>query len=180
MKFLCVTCDEVMALRRTDGPNDGSMTVVFQCPTCDREVAMLTNSMETQMVRALDVKLGGRSVPAEPMSVVKESLSGSRLGATSAASATATPSTRSGLTMAAGCPFSGVVSEAHDAVHGGTGGPGGTGGIVWTDDASERIERVPSYIRDMVRKGIEDYAIQQGRTEVDVTLMEEVRGRFGM
>jgi hypothetical protein len=32
----------------------------------------------------------------------------------------------------------------------------------------------------MVRKGIEEYAGHVGRSEVDVALMDEVKGRFGM
>lgn len=163
MKFLCMACDDVMTLRRAEGPNNGSMTVVFQCPSCEREIAMLTNAMETQMVRSLDVKLGGRSVPAEPMSVVRGALQREGSG------------TAHGIHEASKCPFSGAVSTAIEQGEAADGG-----GIVWTAEAAERIERVPSYIRDMVRKGIEDYADQVGRREVDVSLMEEVRGRFGM
>jgi hypothetical protein len=74
MKFLCVPCDEPMKLRDTRGPDNGSMTLVFGCPSCGHEAAMLTNTMETQMVRSLGVKIGGRSVPAEPMEMVRESL----------------------------------------------------------------------------------------------------------
>lgn len=58
MKFLCISCDEAMQLRETRGPDNGSMTVVFGCPSCGRETAMLTNEMETQVVRSLGVKIG--------------------------------------------------------------------------------------------------------------------------
>jgi hypothetical protein len=203
MKFLCVTCDEAMSLRRTEGPNNGSMTVVFQCPKCEREVAMLTNSMETQMVRALDVKLGGRSVPSEPMSVVRDALTGSRFGVGDHAGHGVTgghhghhpTSTSAGESGGSKCPFSGAVSEAFErseepvarpnhVVSEGVVAhePNGNGdrAVVWTAEATERIERVPSYIRAMVRKGIEEYAGHVGRSEVDVALMDEVKGRFGM
>jgi len=53
MKFLCVPCDEAMKITETKGPEDGSLAVVFGCPSCRRQVAMLTNPMETQMVRSL-------------------------------------------------------------------------------------------------------------------------------
>jgi hypothetical protein len=212
MKFLCVTCDEAMALRRTEGPNEGSMTVVFQCPTCEREIAMLTNSMETQMVRALDIKLGGRSVPSEPMSVVRDALTGSRLGTGThagdgghhahhahhgqlQATATGQSAVSADSTGGSKCPFSGAVADAfakgeeqaqrpYDVVsepvaaHESNGGVSGV--IVWTAEAAERMERIPSYIRPMVRKGIEEYAEHVGRSEVDVALMDEVKGRFGM
>ena len=74
MKFLCVECDEAMKLQGTRGPDAGAMTVVFGCPSCGKETAMLTNPMETQMVRSLGVKIGGRTVPAEPMEMVTNSL----------------------------------------------------------------------------------------------------------
>ena len=58
MKFLCVACDEVMT-RTEVGPLDrGSLTLIFQCPHCSNEVAMLTNPYETQVVGSLGVKLG--------------------------------------------------------------------------------------------------------------------------
>ena len=78
MKFLCVSCDEQMKLQRAEGPNEGSMSVIFECPACGWSAAMLTNKMETQMVRSLGVKIGGRTVPAEPMEMVRNSLSQSR------------------------------------------------------------------------------------------------------
>ena len=74
MKFLCVACDQAMKLIRTEGPTEGSMMVVFSCPDCGKETAMLTNTMETQMVRSLGVTIGGRTVPAEPMEMVRNSL----------------------------------------------------------------------------------------------------------
>lgn len=64
MKFLCVACDEPMKLTKTDsteGAAGGSLSVLFSCPTCSQQVAMLTNPLETEMVRSLGVKIG----PAE-------------------------------------------------------------------------------------------------------------------
>lgn len=60
MKFLCVPCDEPMQLTETRGPAEGSMTVIYRCPRCARETAMLTNAMETEVVRSLGVKLRPR------------------------------------------------------------------------------------------------------------------------
>ncbi|MEE2663491.1 MAG: PCP reductase family protein [Myxococcota bacterium] len=57
MKFLCVSCDEAMKLIRTDPPERGSLTVVYQCPKCASEFAMLTNPYETQVVGSLGVKV---------------------------------------------------------------------------------------------------------------------------
>jgi hypothetical protein len=58
MKFLCVPCDEPMKLDKTEGPDDGSMTLVYACEACGYEMAMLTNAHETQMVGSLGVKIG--------------------------------------------------------------------------------------------------------------------------
>src|SRR3990172_2561713 len=68
MKFLCVPCDEAMTLAGTEGPEEGPLTVIFACPRCPNKVAMLTNPLETQLVRALDVRLGGLGAPAPPCS----------------------------------------------------------------------------------------------------------------
>ena len=57
MKFLCVPCDKPMKLEQTiaDG---GSISLVYSCPDCGYECAMLTNPMETQVVASLGVKIG--------------------------------------------------------------------------------------------------------------------------
>jgi hypothetical protein len=61
MKFLCVQCDEPMKLTGTTPPDRGSLSVVYRCPKCSHEIAMLTNPYETQVVSSLGVKIG----PAE-------------------------------------------------------------------------------------------------------------------
>lgn len=80
MKFLCVPCDEPMMLNRTEGPVEGSLTVIFACPRCPNKVAMLTNPLETQLVRALDVRLGGLGAPAAPLQFVRSTLVRKREG----------------------------------------------------------------------------------------------------
>jgi len=67
MKFLCLTCDEVMAFAERQLPGDGTLSVIFTCPACKREIAMLTNPMETQLVTSLGVEIGGRTVSQQPM-----------------------------------------------------------------------------------------------------------------
>ncbi len=59
MKFLCVSCDEPMKLAEARPPDRGSLTVVYRCPTCAHEIAMLTNPYETQVVGSLGVEIGG-------------------------------------------------------------------------------------------------------------------------
>ena len=74
MKFLCVTCDAVMEYAERQLPGDGTMAVVYGCPTCAREIALLTNPMETRLVSGLGIQVGGRSVPDQPMELVRSAL----------------------------------------------------------------------------------------------------------
>jgi hypothetical protein len=55
-------------------PGDGTMAAVFTCPSCRREMAMLTNPMETQLVSGLGVKVGGRTVPAQPLELTRSTM----------------------------------------------------------------------------------------------------------
>ncbi len=65
MKFLCVSCDEAMKLMEVSPPDRGSLTVVYRCPKCAQEFAMLTNPYETQVVGSLGVNIGEGSDPSE-------------------------------------------------------------------------------------------------------------------
>jgi hypothetical protein len=87
MRFLCVTCEEPMKLTRTAPPDAaGSLSVLFTCPACDHQIAMLTHALETEMVSSLGVRIG----PAD------------------AAEGAATEGATSR------CPFSGVVREMEE------------------------------------------------------------------
>lgn len=166
MRFLCVECDEAMDLRGTRGPDDGAMTVVFGCPSCGREVAMLTNPMETQMVRSLGVKIGGRTVPAEPMEQLRSSLATPHQDLRAEPAPASKPSAPGSK-----CPFTGMVNEAFTA---------SDDALRWTPEAEERLGRIPSFARSMVRKSVEDHAREQGYAEIDGSVMDEVRGQMGM
>lgn len=61
MKFLCVSCDEAMKLTDAKPPDRGSLTIVYRCPGCAHEIAMLTNPYETQLVGSLGVQVGPES-----------------------------------------------------------------------------------------------------------------------
>lgn len=87
MKFLCIECDEQMHFGERQLPGDGTLAVVFRCPECGREVAMLTNPMETQVVSSLGIKIGGREVREQPFELVRSSVEGGREGAFADASA---------------------------------------------------------------------------------------------
>ena len=51
MKFLCVPCDSPMKLQTVGSPQGGSLSVVYSCPKCGYEMAMVTNPYETEVVQ---------------------------------------------------------------------------------------------------------------------------------
>jgi hypothetical protein len=61
MKFLCVPCDSPMKLQTVAPPERGSLSIVYSCPECGYEMAMLTNAYETQVVQSLGVRIGPES-----------------------------------------------------------------------------------------------------------------------
>ena len=55
------------------------------------------------------------------------------------------------------------------------------GTVAWSQEAEQRLERVPGPVRAMARIELERTAIDRGMSEVTVDLMEEVKARyFGM
>lgn len=77
MKFLCLDCDSQMSFEERRQPGDGTFAAAFTCPTCGRRIAMLANPMETQLVGALGVQIGGRTLDQEPLELVRTSMRGS-------------------------------------------------------------------------------------------------------
>jgi hypothetical protein len=47
-----------MKLQTVGPPERGSLSVVYACPECGYEMAMLTNAYETQVVQSLGVRIG--------------------------------------------------------------------------------------------------------------------------
>ena len=76
MKFLCIDCDTQMTFDERQVPGDGTFAASFACPSCGRRIAMLANEMETQLVNAMDVKIGGRTLSEEPMELIRTSVAG--------------------------------------------------------------------------------------------------------
>jgi len=80
MKFLCVSCDEPLKLKETSGPDEsGSLAVVYFCPKCSQQMAMLTNAHETQLVTSLGIKIGaeGKEGSKCPFASMLQSQAGS-------------------------------------------------------------------------------------------------------
>lgn len=163
MKFLCLSCDEGMKLEATTGPHEGSLEARFVCPRCQYKIAMLTNPWETQLVQTLGVKVGGRSTSASPYEQVLESLGGT---------AVETQGLADGRQVGPGCPFAGVPGEEARQ--------GMTTGIPWAEGALVRIERIPTFIRPMVQRAVERYALEQGYPLITDAIMDEARSKLGM
>ena len=56
----------------------------------------------------------------------------------------------------------------------------GTGGPAWSSDAQERLGRVPSFVRGMVKKIYGDYAKERGITEITPAVMDTARAELGL
>ena len=166
MKFLCLECNTAMEFKETATPDQGSLTAIFECPDCFAEFAMHMNPWETQMLKSLDVQLGGRSEAAQPMQVVRSFLS--EKNPDNLTSEAPAASAEGG----GKCPFSSAVAEAFQESE--------PTGPVWTPEALERLERVPSFVRSMAQNSIEEFARENGHTEITTEVMDIARGNFGM
>lgn len=164
MKFLCVACDQPMKLQTVEPSGGGSLSVIYQCPACEQRTAMLTNAFETEMVSSLGVKIG----PSEAGGELAEGARAAQASEDGAAAA---------APAGARCPFSGVVREMEETART---TPLGPVGPIWTAAALARLEGIPDFVRPMARQGIEHYARSNGFTEIDETVLEEARARFGM
>jgi hypothetical protein len=59
-------------------------------------------------------------------------------------------------------------------------GAGGGGGTNWSADAQERLGRVPSFVRGMVKRIYADYAKERGIAEITPTVMDTARAELGL
>ncbi len=153
MKFLCLDCDEVMAFAERQTPGDGTMAAVYQCPSCDREMALLTNPMETRMVSGLGIKVGGREVPEQPLELVRSS-------------------------FAAG--GEGALVDVEEPGPAGDDRPLTAGTVGWSDDATARLQMVPAFVRGMVKKIYGEWAAERGIEQITPAVMDEARTDLGL
>jgi hypothetical protein len=164
MKFLCVPCDSPMKLQTVGAPQGGSLSVIYSCPECGYEMAMLTNPYETQVVQSLGVRIGP--------------------DASSTAAAASAGATGTGAAGASnGCPFSAMMA-GEDRGSGLGARDSGTVpdpvAIRWTAAAEARLANIPSFVRPMARTGIETFARERGAVEVDEQILDAARDFFGM
>lgn len=52
--------------------------------------------------------------------------------------------------------------------------------LTWTEDAEERLTRVPEFVRPMVRDSVERHARERGCREVTCEVMDEVKSSMRM
>ena len=155
MKFLCVPCDSPMKLQSVGPPERGSLSVVYSCPECGYEMAMLTNAYETQVVQSLGVRIGPQAT---------------------APGASASPA--QALAEAGGkCPFSAMIPGNEGAAARATSEPIP---VRWTAAAEARLANIPEFVRPMARTGIEKFAQEQGAVEVNEKILDAARDFFGM
>ena len=151
MKFLCIPCDSPMKLQTVGPPEGGSLSVVYSCPECGYEMAMLTNAYETQIVQSLGVRIGPEI--------------GERASSMSAT----------------GCPFAAMVPErAPTAGEARPGQADEPIPVRWSAAAEARLAKVPEFVRPMARTGIERFARERGALEVDEKVLDAARDFFGM
>ena len=51
---------------------------------------------------------------------------------------------------------------------------------VWTDGAVERLARVPSFVRGMVKRIYTDYAVERGIADITPDVMDRARSDLGL
>jgi hypothetical protein len=150
MKFLCVPCDSPMKLQTVGPPERGSLSIVYSCPECGYEMAMLTNAYETQMVQSLGVRIGPEI-------------------------ADGTSSTGSAVPAGGKCPFSAMIPGNENAAERAT----EPITVRWTADAEARLANIPEFVRPMARTGIERFAREKGALEVNEEILDAARDFFG-
>jgi len=171
MKFLCIKCNNFMDYESKEQVDTLRLGITFACTQCGNKVAMVTNPGETQLVSGLGVKIGGRTVPAEPMEFTREALK---------------PEDEPAGTMTADmgkCPFPAMLSGSafkDTGIAAGMSGQKSSPAVPWTSNAEQRLQNVPSFVRSLARAGIEQYARDNGFPEVNDQVMDEYREKVGM
>jgi hypothetical protein len=151
-----------MKLQTVAPPERGSLSVVYSCPECGYEMAMLTNAYETQIVQSLGVRIGPET---------GEGTSASGAGCPFSAMLPAT----AGAERAPA-----VVARPFDPARGRAGQPDESIPVRWTAAANARLEKVPAFVRPMARAGIERFARENGALEVNEEILDAAREFFGM
>ena len=179
MKFLCVPCDSPMKLQTMAPPEGGSLSVLYSCPECGYEMAMLTNPFETQLVQSLGVRIGPET-SAGASSVASASVD----GPVADAPVSADGEISGGATSNAKCPFAAMIPAMQGTPEGAQHATSTSADdpipVRWTSGAEERLANIPAFVRPMARTGIEKFARERGSLEVDEKILDAARDFFGM
>lgn len=187
MKFVCLNCETYMNFEKVEKPGEASLGVFFGCPSCGAKFSMITNPGETQMVSSLGVKLGGRTVAAEPFEMTRGTLKdealagGGQMGASlnekiqGGQPVTAAASPAKAGEKASGCPFSAMVAEMGLTAGGkpGNGTHTEPSEFTWTPDAKEKLDRLPDFVKPMVQGSVETYARKHGFKTITLQVMDD-------
>jgi hypothetical protein len=141
-----------MKLQSVGPPDRGSLSVVYSCPECGYEMAMLTNAYETQVVQSLGVRIGPAEASAEG---------------------------GSGCPFTGMIPATGETGP-FDSAQGRPGEAAESIPVRWTAAAEARLANIPAFVRPMARTGIERFARERGALEVDEKILDAARDFFGM
>jgi len=158
VKFLCVDCDRQMAFEERQVPGDGTFAAAYRCPGCQRVIAMLANPYETQLVSSLGVKVGGRTLDEQPLELVRTNVRGRDNAFVEDEGSGEREEKR--------------VGESPNRPT--------TPPPTWTPDATERLARVPSFVRGMVKKIYLEWAAERGIREITPALMDQARTELGL
>ena len=151
MKFLCLQCDAQMTFSERQQPGDGTFAAAFTCPSCGRGVALLANPMETQLVSALGVRIGGSELDPAPMEHTRAAVAGRAAAFGDAPPTDATP------------PDAPRPARPR-----------------WSPEAQERLAHVPTFVRGMVRKIYGEFAVDHGIAEITPEVMDRARRELGL
>ena len=186
MKFVCLNCETYMNFEKVEKPGEGTLGVFFGCPSCNAKFSMVTNPGETQMVSSLGVKLGGRTVEAEPFEMTRGTLKDEALAGAGQMGAHLNEKIQGGQPIVAaaspakapektsGCPFSAMVAEM-GLTAGGKPANGGSSvsEFAWSPDAKEKLDRLPAFVKPMVQSSVETYARKQGFKTITLQVMDD-------
>jgi hypothetical protein len=175
-------CETYMNFERVEQPQEGSLGVFFGCPSCGARFTMVTNPGETQMVSSLGVQLGGRTSAPEPFEMTRGGLRADGPGQAEMANylqehysektaGSAAPTESSSEKKASGCPFSAVVAQM--GLGSTTKTSSTTPEFEWTPDALDRLDKTPSFVRPMIKGGIEAYARKHGFSKITLQVMDD-------
>jgi hypothetical protein len=174
-----------MNFEKVEKPGEGTLGVFFGCPSCNAKFSMVTNPGETQMVSSLGVKLGGRTVEAEPFEMTKGTLKteatpapgqmaaylNEKIQGGQPAVSVAAASPAKAPEKASGCPFSAMVAEMGLT---NSGKPAnGASEFTWTADAQEKLDRLPAFVKPIVQGSVESYARKQGFKTITLQVMDD-------